>query len=541
MLISRSLLFFISITLLLTACDGGLGGNNESGENPEGESIGAFIENLDYDAESLLNVQPTDASREPVESSETVEIQGTEELTCVSTTFDLKNNFEDIAILRPTQDVIWPGALVEANASLLDGLPEPARFSRAPVKIRIDLPGIGENGTKIVENPDQALIQNAIDEALEWWNANAYVDGYRNASSSSNRVTTSYSSRQAALDLGLNVEWAGGDVQSQFNYESSTTKRVVMATYKQAFYTVTFVQESGAQPEDVFGNDVSLEEVNAAFNSEAPPAYISSVTYGRIIMFRMETSSSYTASEVETAFRYAAGADVDGSLIGRYEEILAESSVELITLGGSASVASQAVTARTAGDLTPIITGENAVYSRGNPGVPISYTVKYLKDDQLAKLGYTTQYTARECTSVKALDTVTVNLINYKAIHDCDAGPGDFEFEAIVKNNGSQEFKDTATVELNDGETKAINEEVSFNVRRQSGAEFSVTFVARERDDPPFGEPNYNDLNRSSTKTHVFGPAGWSNLAAESDVPIIITVNKAASCEVEMSYTVNVE
>ena len=64
-------------------------------------------------------------------------------------------------------------------------------------------------------------------------------------------------------------------------------------------------------------------------------------------------------------------------------------------------MASEAVEARSAGDLVPIITGENAVYSRGNPGVPISYAVKYLKDDQVAKLGYTTEYTATECSAIK--------------------------------------------------------------------------------------------------------------------------------------------
>jgi Tfp pilus assembly protein PilF len=91
-------------------------------------------------------------------------------------------------------------------------------------------------------------VQTAIDEALEWWNANAYEEGYVNASSSSNRITTSYSSTQASLDVGLNVAWATGDVQSQFNYETSSTRRVVMATYKQAFYTVSFVRRAGRSP-----------------------------------------------------------------------------------------------------------------------------------------------------------------------------------------------------------------------------------------------------------------------------------------------------
>ncbi len=78
-------------------------------------------------------MQSQDQARDVLSTEEETTPVGNDDRTCVSTTFDLKNNFEDIAILRPTQDVIWPGALVEANQSLLDGLPEPARFS--PVRL----------------------------------------------------------------------------------------------------------------------------------------------------------------------------------------------------------------------------------------------------------------------------------------------------------------------------------------------------------------------------------------------------------------------
>lgn len=528
----------LTALLVLAACDSAPGVDPD--ENSDGVSIGDYLANLPYDADALLNVQPSDAMREPVDTATTVEMDGNTERTCVRTAFTLQNNFEEIAILRPTADVIWPGALVEANQSLLDGLPEPARFARAPVKIRLDLPGIGENGTKTIENPDLASVQTAIDEALEWWNANAYRDGYVNASSSSNRITTSYSSTQASLDVGLNVAWATGDVQSQFNYETNATRRVVMATYKQAFYTVSFVQESGAQPEDVFGPEVTLQQVQAAFSSDAPPAYIASVTYGRIIMFRMETSSSYTSAEVEAAFKYAAGTQVDGDLEARYQEILSSSTVEVITLGGNAAVASEAVTARSAGDLVPIITGENAVYSRSNPGVPIAYAVKYLKDDQLAKLGYTTEYTATECSSVQTANTITVNVKEFYVRKDCDGieGDGEFSFRALVRNGSTTEgdFRRSAT--LGDGGKVTLNEEVVFDASRLVGNRFSITFYSSERDRDIFGN-TFNDSrmnNRSSAKTHEFGSTGWSNLST-GDIRL---VNGSQNCQAELVYSVGV-
>ena len=538
----RYVLLIIFCALLTAACDSGPGAGPES--NPNAGSIGDYLAGLNYDADALLNVQPSDAARTPVDTTITTEQDGNVERVCTRTTYNLENNFEEIAILRPTADVIWPGALVEANQSLLDGLPERAGFDRSPVKIRVDLPGIGANGAKTIERPNSDNVDAAIDEALEWWNANAYEEGYVNASSSSNRITTSYSSTQASMDVGLNVAWATGDVQSQFNYETSAERRVVMSTYKQAFYTVSFVQESGAQPEDVFGPDVTLEDVQAAYDSGAPPAYVASVTYGRIIMFRMETSSSYTSAEVEAAFRYAAGSQVDGDMEARYEEILERSTVEVITLGGDAEAASEAVTARSAGDLEPIITGENAVYSRSNPGVPISYAVKYLKDDQLAKLGYTTEYTATECASVQTENTITINLKEFFVRADCDGfpkGDGEFQFRAIVNGGGTREgdfIRGRPEVELGDGDRLRLNEEIVFDMERRVGNQFAVTFYSTEWDrDAITGRfKDERMATLSTSKRHTFGSTGWSNVPP-GDVRI---VNGGSGCQAELVYLVEV-
>jgi thiol-activated cytolysin len=70
-------------------------------------------------------------------------------------------------------------------------------------------------------------------------------------------------------------------------------------------------------------------------------------------------------------------------------------------MGGSAEVASEAVSARSANDLMPIIKGKNAVYSKNNPGVPIAYTVKFLKDNTIAKMGSTTDFTTTDCQELR--------------------------------------------------------------------------------------------------------------------------------------------
>jgi thiol-activated cytolysin len=258
-------------------------------------------------------------------------------------------------------------------------------------------------------------------------------------------------------------------------------------------------------------------------------------------MFRMETSSSYTSAEVEAAFKYAAGTQVDGDLEARYQEVLSSSTVEVITLGGNAAVASEAVTARTAGDLVPIITGENAVYSRSNPGVPISYAVKYLKDDQLAKLGYTTEYTATECSSVQTANAIIVNVKRFHVVKDCDGieGDGEFDFRALVRNGSTTEgdFRRSAT--LGDGESVTLNEDVVFNAARRVGNRFSVTFYSTEWDRDlftgAFRDSRMN--NRSISKVHEFGSTGWTNLSDGAEIKL---VNGSQNCQAELAYSVDV-
>ncbi|MEX2512878.1 MAG: thiol-activated cytolysin family protein [Cyclobacteriaceae bacterium] len=370
------------------------------GENTD--KTNTIIAALNYNPDDVLNVQNINEgsrSREIIDDNTSTSPPDLGvALTCRTTDYSLATNFEDVVILRPTNGIIWPGALVIGNGGMLDGLPDPLTIKRAPVTLRLDLPGIGENGTIVIDKPSNSDVQTGIDNALEHWNNNAYQEGYVNAANSSYQVTTSYSSKQMSLDVGLNVEWASGAVSSQFDYSSSSEKRVAMMVFKQVFYTITM--DTPEMPSSVFAKDVLLPELESKLTSATPPAYVHSVSYGRIIMFRMESSKESTDAELEAAFNYAGGiVSASGQLKAKYESILAKSSITTITIGGNAAVATGAISATNIGELQSIITGENAVYSKSNPGVPIAYTIRYLKDNTFAKMGYTTEYTAKNCTS----------------------------------------------------------------------------------------------------------------------------------------------
>ncbi|KAA3615379.1 MAG: hypothetical protein DWQ05_13565 [Calditrichaeota bacterium] len=530
---------FITLLFLSSSCSPENPMSNNSDKNFTG--INDYINSLVYNPDGMLNVQSLDgqgSARKAVTADTTEQNESTSKVTCVKTKYSLQQNFEDIAILRPLAGIVWPGALVKGNESLIDGLPQPVSLPRAPLTVRVDLPGIGAAGVRTIENPTNSSVQAAIDSSLEWWNANAYQEGYVNASSSSYRLSTSYSSQQLALDVGLNVAWATSDVSAQFSHTSTETKSVMMAVYKQAFYSIDM--DTPEQPAAVFNPSVSLDDVQSTLDNSAPPAYISSVVYGRIIMFRMETAMKVTSTELEASFRYAAGYSVDGSLEARYKSILQQSTIEVITLGGNAEVASQATSARNAGDLESIIQGENAVYSRNNPGVPISYTVLYLKDHSLAKLGYSTEYTATVCSSVKTADIIDLKIKNFKALKDCDGIEGDGEFEIWVEISAGNKKYHKSNISAGNGDTIALNWEYSFKANLTDGNYFTVKFICKEWDKDilgkTFGDSRMN--KKSGSIRHDYRNAGWSNL--EKGTRTIVLNSGNNKCSTQMTYTVAV-
>ena len=418
------------------------GGENNGGENSGGENnnnnleeINSTIANLTYSPDELLNVQDTGgAPSERILNNDNTTNTGPTQgqlFECKTQDYSLESNFEDVAILRPTNGVVFPGALVIGNEGMLDGAPDPLTLDRAPATLRLDLPGIGEQGNIVVDDPSSnSEVQTGIDNALEWWNANAYQEGYVNASNSTYQASTSYSSKQFSLDVGLNLEWATGSLASQFNYESNTEKRYAGLVFKQVFYTVTM--DTPSSPGSVFDSSVTNAQVQNAIGSATPPAYVSSVSYGRIIMVRMETTNMSTSIDLDAVLEYAGGVSGVGTVNSTYDAILKTSSITVVTIGGNAEAASEAINLADIesgfGSLNSVITGENAVYSRDNPGVPIAYTIRYLKDNTLAKMGYTTDYRVENCQTFN-YDHESVDVDNNSIF--------DVRYRFVYKNPGT--------------------------------------------------------------------------------------------------------
>ncbi len=357
----------------------------EAVSNPE---INAYLAGLRYDPRQILAEQVGDSGIPAKALPNEEQDDGKAIIIVKQVKHRLSGNLDDLLILSPTHSVVWPGALVKADQDLVRGTPTPIQCRRAPVWLSVDLPGIGGRGVFAVDDPSHGTVQVAIDRALDYWNDNQYREGYVSKSRSKYVSTFVYSTEQLAASLGLNYWSLKGSLSTQFQRTTTQESKVAMVLFKQVFYTVSF--DPPSHPGAVFHPGVALDDVRNQMSKDIPPAYVGSVDYGRILMLRIESSADTQHTEIEGALKYLS-AQVDAS--ASYRKTLEKSKVTLITIGGNAEVNTRAVDASRIEDLHKVIQGKNALYSKNNPGQPIAYTIRFLKDGRLAKMGYSTDYT----------------------------------------------------------------------------------------------------------------------------------------------------
>jgi thiol-activated cytolysin len=162
-----------------------------------------------------------------------------------------------------------------------------------------------------------------------------------------------------------------------------------------------------------------------------PPVYVSSITYGRMVVFTFE--SEYSDEEMGAAldFAYSGGADVSGQVSVSYKDIISNSKITAFILGGDAGTAVQAIDSYDA-LIDFIKAGGN--YSKDSPGAAIAYKLNYLKDNSPARMSETTNYDVKTCDRVSQKVRVILNSI---AVDTADDAGDDLELYGDISVEGT--------------------------------------------------------------------------------------------------------
>ena len=363
--------------------------------------IDHFIRSLNYDPRIILAVAPDgDVSTLPLT---TAQKGNNEVVVCKTIQHKLTKNLSEVAILSQGA-VAFPGALLVADGHLQSGAPTPIGLRRGKLTLTVDLPGLQNPSGQV--DPTTSGVQTFLNEKLEEWNKltenNQSYQNYRNAARSILNYSTAYARQQVAASLGFKAEWASGAASAQLDVSSTTERSVVLCYYKQVFYTVKV--NTPAAPSDVFDPSVTLADVRDVVSNTAPPAYVDSVDYGRLLLVKMETSAVDTSVNLQGAFKQATqgGVTASGDLKAKYDDIIKNATFTAVAIGGGTAEAARIFSGAATGELQGLKEYFDAGrYARDNPGLPIAYVVRFLKDNALATIGATTDYTELECTRYK--------------------------------------------------------------------------------------------------------------------------------------------
>ena len=318
--------------------------------------------------------------------------QGSEFVVVEKVKKSLSNGSSDVAI--NSNGDIYLGALFKVNQDLLENKPQQISLERSKGRISVDLPGMVGGDSYVDANPTVSGMQEGVNTLLNRW-----YEKYAAKNPAPARMqyesTSAYSMNQLKAKFGSDFEKVGVNLKIDFEAVNKGEKQVEVVDFKQIYYTANF--DAPKNPSDVFAPGVTVDQLKArGIDEKTPPVYVSSVSYGRQMYVKFETTSK------STELKAAIDAVIKGVPIkaeSEWARVLKDTKVTVSIVGGNADRAGRVVTG-TVEDLKSLIQ-EGATFSTQNPAVPISYKTAFLKDNQVATIQSNTDYIETKVTSYK--------------------------------------------------------------------------------------------------------------------------------------------
>lgn len=302
----------------------------------------------------------------------------------------------DIAVPNASKDITYPGALLLANQKLVEGTPDPLVVKRRPMRITIDLPGLTEDNSVLIEKNNHSGVTKGVNELLENW-LEKKSGHYKIASNMQYKKGILYDEKSMQLKFGCDVEYMQNKLGIDFSSITEQESSAYLIQFKQIYYTVS--AELPEAPADVMADEVSWEELRQKTDSQNPPCYVQNVQYGREIylLLTSDMSSSELEAHMDANVKLSDGnVHVNGDAESRNKNKKIDCT--MIALGGKPIMVNGSMEDdKIIRQLNELIC-ENVELSAENPAFPISYTVAFLKDNRVAAIQGKTEYITSKFT-----------------------------------------------------------------------------------------------------------------------------------------------
>ena len=230
----------------------------------------------------------------------------------------------------------------------------------------------------LVESPNREKLTKAI-------NDNDYYFYFDPPQFTVVNSVRSYSKEQSLLSLGLNANWIIADLDAKLNVINEVGKSTVFIMLKQIYYTASIGYPN--KPSNFFDKKVNSNDLKNIFTRENPPAYINSVSYGRIAIAKV--SSSYTKDEIIASLN-AKFKNINGAISSQQSKILSSCEYSVVAAGGPK------FDTWNIDKLGDYFSGGD-FFSNLSGAVPVSYTANYLIDNSPFITHTVSEYTKRDC------------------------------------------------------------------------------------------------------------------------------------------------
>ena len=351
--------------------------------------LNKYLFGLNYDKTNILTRRG-----EAIENytNTSTKQQGNEFVVVEKVKKNLSSGHADVAI-NGNGD-IFLGALFKANQDLLENKPQQISLDRRKGRISVDLPGMVGGDSYVDATPTVSGMQEGVNTLLNRWHEK-YAGKNPAPARMQYESTSAYSMNQLKAKFGSDFEKVGVNLKIDFEAVNKGEKQIEVVDFKQVYYTANF--DAPKNPSDVFASGVTVDQLKArGIDENTPPVYVSSVSYGRQMYVKFETTSK------STELKAAINAVIKGVPIkaeSEWARVLKNTTVTVSIVGGNADGAARVVTG-TVEDLKKLIQ-EGATFSTQNPAVPISYKTAFLKDNQVATIQSNTDYIETKVTSYK--------------------------------------------------------------------------------------------------------------------------------------------
>lgn len=351
--------------------------------------LNKYLFGLNYDKTNILTRRG-----EAIENytNTSTKQQGSEFVVVEKVKKNLSSGHADVAI-NGNGD-IFLGALFKANQDLLENKPQQISLDRNKGRISVDLPGMVGGDSYVDATPTVSGMQEGVNTLLNRWHEK-YAGKNPAPARMQYESTSAYSMNQLKAKFGSDFEKVGVNLKIDFEAVNKGEKQIEVVDFKQVYYTANF--DAPKNPSDVFASGVTVDQLKArGIDENTPPVYVSSVSYGRQMYVKFETTSK------STELKAAINAVIKGVPIkaeSEWARVLKDTTVTVSIVGGNADGAARVVTG-TVEDLKKLIQ-EGATFSTQNPAVPISYKTAFLKDNQVATIQSNTDYIETKVTSYK--------------------------------------------------------------------------------------------------------------------------------------------